>query len=122
MSEVIKAVSAKLSTDTGVRVHPLLNKTGGVPAITYAIRDGMQEVFYKNSFGLTNTDFVLSIYTKTYSKLQEIIEDIKTGFHGFSGETGNIYINRSVISDIIETIETDPEELHKAILTVSVLT
>ena len=120
MSQFKKDISKKLADAVpGVRVVPSFNN-GQYPAVVFSFRNGQREQFYKDSFGLAETELTVSIFADSYSKQTELAEYIKTDFHAFNGTIGQTRVLRSEVTNSFETT-LDGGKIYQEIITIRIL-
>jgi hypothetical protein len=83
MSELVKHFASALKeTLPTVAVRPAMGKDKVLPVVIYAVRNGMRDTYYVDSFGLRSTEFTVTVYSKSYTALQDLKESIVSKFHG----------------------------------------
>ena len=115
-------VAAELATVTNDmvngRVYPLLIPSNAeVPAISYLFRDGDRQAFYRDSFGLSEYNLQLDIYSHSYVTNQNIYDEIVSHFNGFSGAVNNnTIIQRAIVASTLNSIDLDDPTLYRTIV------
>lgn len=122
MEQLIKDFAAKLkATLPTVVVRPALGKDYQLPAAVYSTRNGMRDLFYKDSFGTRTTEFTVIIYSKSYDEIQTLKTLVVDEFHGFTGLMGSTKIDSINVVNILDGYDTNLETVHKVIFTMNVL-
>ena len=100
------------------RVYPLLiGATAQLPAISYQIRDGDREAFYRDSFGLEIYNVQLDIYSDSYVTNQTIYDAIIDRFNGFSGVIGTgTDVQRIIVASTLNSVDSDDPSIYRTIL------
>lgn len=115
MSLITEFVDILQAAAPSAVVRPLISKDKALPAVTYSVRNGVRDLFYVGSYGLRTTGFDVSVYSKTYAEMQTLKNALISALHGTT-EIGS----RSIITNIFESYDDDPEEIYSAIITVEV--
>lgn len=122
MSQLIIDFAQSLKTlmPTAV-VRPALGKDYTYPAVIYYARNGQRDLFYTGSYGLAATEFVVSIYAKSYVELQALKVTVVDNYHGYSGELGESVIGKAEVIAVLDGFDDDLETVFKTIITINVL-
>lgn len=105
-----------------VELNPILNRKHNFPSITYSVRDGVREAFYRESFGLRSTKITLNLYSKSYGEVQGMKDTLINNYHGFSGTLGSSVLTRITVFNSIDTEEKDAEDtLFRSIIELDLL-
>jgi hypothetical protein len=101
-----------------------------------------------DSFGLRSTEFTVTVYSKSYTALQDLKESIVSKFHGFTGilgapSTGSASsdsilasstsvlasfegertgsnVGKVVVTNILDGYSDDPEPIHRSTILIDV--
>lgn len=102
-------------------VKPALGKNVVLPAAVYSARNGMRDLFYKDSYGLRQTEFTVNIFSKTYAELQDLKESVVDAFHGFSGTLGTSAVSKIEVVNILDGFDTEMETVHRSTILINIL-
>lgn len=120
--QLTKDFATKLATAVSPnKAFPSVVRNTDLPAVVYAGRGGIRDTFYKNSYGLRETNFQVDVYTKTYSEGATLKDSIVTDFHGFSGTMGSSLVSRSTVGNILETFDDNGEKTYRIIIEITLL-
>ena len=120
--QLVKDFAAELKTTLPtVIVRPALGKDYQLPAAIYSVRNGMRELFYKNSYGLRRTEFTVTIYSKSYSDIQVKKALVLNKFHGLTGTLGSSKINKATVTNILDGYDDALETIHRTTLLINIL-
>lgn len=100
-------------------VRPAMGKDYQLPAAIYQTRNGMRDLFYKDSFGMRQTEFVVTIYSKSYTELQDLKTLVTDYYHGFSGVLGSSTVSKMEITNILDGYTDDLETIHRSTLIIN---
>ncbi|MFN3895765.1 MAG: hypothetical protein ACK4KU_14670 [Acinetobacter sp.] len=121
MSQLIKDfVSVLKETLPTATIRPALGKNYKFPAVVYSVRNGMRTLFYKDSFGLKDTEVTITVYSKSYDEIQSLKEQIVNTFHGFSGELASSNVSKIEIANIFDGFDDALEEVHRATFVINI--
>ncbi|QCO57454.1 hypothetical protein EOK75_17220 (plasmid) [Pseudorhodobacter turbinis] len=110
-----------VSTLPTVTVRPALGKDYSLPAAIYSVRNGLRQLYYKDSWGLRTTEFTVTIYSKKYSELQELKGLVVAKFQGLNGSLGDSSISKITITNILDGYDDSLETIHRTTITLNVL-
>ena len=107
-----------LETLISNRVYPLaVPSSAPLPSIQYRFSDGFREPYFRNSFGLTEYEVQMDVYSTSYRVLQTIVDLIEAHFHGFSGELATgVLAQRIIVTNTLNTIDTSNGEVYRTII------
>lgn len=118
-AQLIQDFSAELrATLPTVTVRPALGKNYTLPAAVYSVRNGMRDLYYVGSYGLRNTELTVTIFSKSYSELQDLKQSFVNRFHGFSGTIGLSTVSKMEITNIFDGFDDAMETVHRSTFTV----
>lgn len=126
MSDLIKSLYQTLLQVAGtVPVRPVASITDkDLPVIVYSASGGVRELFFSGSYGIARTELTVSIYSKSYSQLQELKTNIVNRFHGLSGEVGaseKSTISKASVEGVWDTYDEKLDSAYRAIIQIYVL-
>lgn len=120
--QLTKDFASKLSaTVSPTRASPAIAKSTDLPAVVYAGRGGIRQVFYNGSYGLRETRFQVDVYSSTYSEASTLKDSIITAFHGFSGTMGSTFVSKATVDNTLESFSDNGEKIYRVILDITLL-
>lgn len=122
MSQLVKDFKAVLeATVPTATVKPALGKNYTLPVAVYSVRNGMRELFYNGSFGLRQTEFTVTVYSKSYDEMQALKSLIINQFHGFSGTLETSPVTKIEVTNILDGFDDALETIHRTSIIINVM-
>ena len=109
ISDIQSFITADDDLPNLAQINPVVaNPAGTFPSLTFAVRDGFPDTFYRGSFDLTRMSVDLNLYSTNYTELQTLKFAILSRYNGFSGTLGTQTIDRIVVANSFDTFDDDP--------------
>lgn len=126
MSDLIKSLYQELVVVAGtVPVRPVVAITDkDLPVVVYSASGGVREAFFSGSYGIARTELTVNIYSKSYSQLQTLKDNVVNRFHGVSGEIGTstkTIISKAYVDGVYDTYDEALDSAYRAIIQINVL-
>lgn len=105
----------------GTRLFPHVIPQGqAAPALVYYCRK-YPRLGFGNSNNITDVQFQLDVYSKSYAEIKDVESLLITKLHGFTGLIGSSHLVLSEITNSTNSYEA-ATELHRATIEVALIT